>query len=92
MKIDNVTTTKTEKIYTLTEEELERLKNRCKDYGSRKTREYISFCLSHYPLQMNIGGAVDVFTNICRFSSGRTDYIPNIYSWDLFQWLRSNRE
>lgn len=79
MKIDKVEISKTETMYTLTETKFEQLKNSCREYGSRKTREYIAFCLRNYPLEMNIGGAIDFFKNMCKFSSCRTDYIPNIY-------------
>ena len=53
---------------------------------------YISFCLANYHLKLNIGGVFDLVHNLCNFVHGATDYIPNVYHWDLYEWLDHNRE
>ena len=83
---------KTEKVYTLTESEFKKIKHECKAYGSRKTREYISFCFLNYYYKTNsIGGITEFLSDLAKFLGGY-DYIPNTYKWDLFDWLDNNKE
>lgn len=90
MEVKEVEITKKEKIYELTESEIKDLKRECKAYGSRKTKEYISFCfLNYYYKTTNIGGITEFLSDLAKFLGGY-DYIPNTYKWDLFDWLAEN--
>lgn len=91
MEVKEVEVIKKEKIYTLTESELNDLKCMCKEYGSRKTKEYIAFCYDNYIWKKNFSGVVDFINDLIDFLVGR-DYIPNKYNWSLFEWLEQNRE
>lgn len=79
MEVREVEITKKEKIYELTESEFKDLKRECKAYGSRKTRQYISFCFLNYYYKTNtLGGLTEFMSDLAKFLGGY-DYIPNIY-------------
>lgn len=92
MEVKEVEVTKKEKIYTLTESELQDLKCECRTYGSRKTREYIGFCYNNYIWKRNIAGAVNFINDVILFLEYKNNGIPNHYNWSLFEWLEQNRE
>lgn len=71
------TETKTEKVYTFTEEELCQLKCKEREYGSRKTKEYIMFCIANYVLKINIAGTIDFMNKLIEFILGKHKGIPN---------------
>lgn len=62
--------------------------NTNREYGSRKTKEYIFFCLKHYKFKMNIGGTIAFMKDLIDFVTGIKDYIPNLYSLGFFEWLK----
>lgn len=82
---------KKENIYTFTESELKDLKYKERAYGSRKTRGYIHFCYKNYIYQTNLGGIIKFLEDFADFLRG-ANYIPNIYKWNLFDWLDKNNE
>lgn len=91
MEVKEIEITKKEKIYELTESELKDIKNECRAYGSRKTREYIRFGFLHYYYKTNnIGGLTEFMSDLAKFLGG-CDFIPNTYKWNLFDWLEHNR-
>lgn len=90
MEVKEVEITKKEKIYELTESEFKDLKRECRAYGSRKTRQYISFCFLNYYYKTNtLGGLTEFMSDLAKFLGGY-DYIPNTYKWNLFDWLDNN--
>ena len=92
MEVKEIEVVKKEKIYTFTESELEDLKCAARAYGSRKTRGYIHFCFLNYRYKTdNIGGLCAFLQDLAPFLGGY-DYIPNVYKWDLCDWLDKNKE
>jgi|GEM_PF-1931147 len=86
------TETKTEKVYTFTEEELCQLKCKEREYGSRKTKEYIMFCIANYVLKINIAGTIDFMNKLIEFILGKHKGIPNTQGIGFFEWLKEHRD
>lgn len=91
MEIKEIEISKKEKIYTLTESEYKNLKCKEREYGSRKTREYIGFCWNNYIWKKNIGGTVSFIEDLILFLQYNTNHIPNKYGLSLFEWLKNNK-
>ena len=91
MEVKEIEVVKKEKVYTFTESELKDLKCKERAYGSRKTRGYIHFCFVNYRYKTeNLGGMLEFLKDLARFLGGE-NYIPNIYKWNLFEWI-NNKE
>ena len=69
METKEIEVSKTIKQYTLTEDEYHNLINNNMEYGSRKTKEYIIFCLKYYQLKLNFGGTVKFIEDIIDFAT-----------------------
>ena len=91
MEVKEIEIVKKEKVYTFTESELKDLKCEEREYGSRKTREYIMFCYNNYIWKMNVGGAVSFIKDLFKFLTYETNSIPNYYGWSLFEWLKRTK-
>lgn len=92
MKVKEVEVVKKENMYTFSESELKDLKCKERTYGSRKTREYIHFCFKNYHYQTNsVSGLLKFLEDLAEFLGG-VNYIPNVYKWNLFDWLNENNE
>ena len=92
MEVKEVEVVKKEKIYTLTESELDDLKCKERTYGSWKTREYIIFCYNNYIWQKNIKGIANFIRDLLDFLTYEKRVIPNQYDLSLFEWLKQNRD
>lgn len=86
------TETKTEKVYTFTEEELCQLKCKEREYGSRKTKEYILFCFANYVLELNIAGTINFTNRMMKFILGKHKGISNTQGIGFFEWLKEHRD
>lgn len=91
MKIQEVEVNQTIKEYILTEDEYYSLINKNKEYGSRKIKEYIVFCIKYYRLKLNFYGVEELIKDIIDFVTGNRDDIPNLYNKGFFEWLDENR-
>ena len=91
MDTSTKTVTKEIKMYTFTEDELRKFKSEQREYGSRKTIEYIAFCYKNYIYEFNVGGAVELCKDILNFVHAETTYIPNTYKLNFNDWLQRNR-
>lgn len=91
MKIQEVEVNQTIKEYILTEDEYYSLINKNKEYGSRKIKEYIVFCIKYYRLKLNFYGVEELIKDIIDFVTGNRDDIPNLYNKVFFEWLDENR-
>lgn len=91
MKIQEVEVNQTIKEYILTEDEYYSLINKNKEYGSRKIKEYIVFCIKYYRLKLNFYGVEELIKDIIDFVTGNKDDIPNLYNKSFFEWLDENR-
>lgn len=56
METKEIEVSKTIKQYILTEDEYHNLINSNREYGSRKIKEYIGFCIKYYRLKLNVCG------------------------------------
>lgn len=91
METKEIKVSKTIKQYTLTEDEYHNLINNSREYGSRKTKEYIIFCTKYYKLKLNFGGMAKFIEGIIDFVTGNRNYIPNLYNKTFFEWLDEHR-
>lgn len=91
METKEIEVSKTIKQYTLTEDEYHNLINNNREYGSRKTKEYIIFCCKYYMLKLNFGGMAKFIEDIIDFVTGNRNYIPNLYNKTFFEWLDEHR-
>lgn len=91
METKEIKVSKTIKQYTLTEDEYHNLINNSREYGSRKTKEYIIFCTKYYKLKLNFGGMAKFIVDIIDFVTGNRNYIPNLYNKTFFEWLDEHR-
>ena len=91
MKTKEIEVSKTIQQYILTEDEYHNLINNNREYGSRKTKEYIIFCLKYYKLKLNFGGMTKLIEDIVDFVTGNRNYIPNLYNKTFFEWLDKHR-
>jgi hypothetical protein len=91
METKEIEVSKIIKQYTLTEDEYHNLINNNMEYGSRKTKEYIIFCLKYYKLKLNFGGTAKFVEDIIDFVTGNRNYIPNLYNKTFFEWLDEHR-
>ena len=91
METKEIEVSKTIKQYILTEDEYHNLINNNREYGSRKTKEYIIFCIKYYKLKLNLGGIAKLIENIIDFITGNRNYIPNLYDKTFSEWLDEHR-
>lgn len=91
METKEIEVSKTIKQYILTEDEYNNLINNNREYGSRKTKEYIIFCLKYYKLKLNFGGMAKLIEDIVDFVTGNRNYIPNLYNKTFIEWLDEYR-
>ena len=91
METKEIEVSKTIKQYTLTEDEYHNLINNNREYGSRKTKEYIIFCLKYYKLKLNLDGTAKFIEDIIDFATGNRNYIPNLYNKTFFEWLDEHK-
>lgn len=91
METKEIEVPKTIKQYTLTEDEYHNLINNNREYGSRKTKEYIIFCLKYYRFKLNFCGMGELIKDVANFITGNKDGIPNLYNKNFFEWLDENR-
>lgn len=91
METKEIEVSKTIKQYILTEDEYNNLINNNREYGSRKTKEYIIFCLKCYKLKLNFGGMAKLIEDIVDFVTGNRNYIPNLYNKTFIEWLDEYR-
>lgn len=78
--------------YTFTEDELNELKAKERAYGSRKTKQYIMFCLKNYKMKLNLAGYMQFICDLGEFIGEETDTIPNKRVWSLFDWLHKGSD
>ena len=71
-----------EKIYELTEDELEDLKNEWFNKGRKCVLNYIGECWNNYIWIKNIKGCSNFISDLLRFCEGR-GYIPNHYNTSI---------
>lgn len=91
MKIQEVEVNQTVKEYILTEDEYHSLINKNREYGSRKIKEYIGFCIKYYRFELNVHGMQELIMNIIDFITGNRNDIPNLHNKNFFEWLNENR-
>lgn len=91
METKEIEVSKTIKQYTLTEDEYHNLINNNREYGSRKTKEYIIFCFKYYKLKLNFSGMGKFIEDIINFVTGNRNYIPNLYNKTFFEWLDEHK-
>ena len=91
METKEIKVSKIIKQYALTEDEYHNLINNSREYGSRKTKEYIIFCTKYYKLKLNFGGMAKFIEDIIDFVTGNRNYIPNLYNKTFFEWLDEHR-
>ena len=91
MEIIETESIKKEKKYVFTKKELDELLAKNKEYGSRKTKEYIGFCIKNYKRQIDLFGAMELVIDIIDFIKDERDYIPNKLNMKFFEWLDKNR-
>lgn len=78
MEIQEMEVSQTVKKYILTEDEYHSLINQNRKYGSRKTKEYIIFCIEYYKFELNIRGRQELIQDIIDFVAGNRNDIPNL--------------
>ena len=86
MEVKEVEITKTEKVYTLTESELNELKCKERKFADKCVREYIAFCYDNYGLVKNLGFTVDFINELADFVKGG-NYIRNTYKLSLWDYI-----
>lgn len=91
MEIQEMEVHQTVKKYILTEDEYHSLINQNRKYGSKKTREYIIFCIEDYKFELNDGGRQELIQDIIDFLVGNRNNIPNLDNKNFFEWLDENR-
>lgn len=91
MEIQEMEVRQTVKKYILTEDEYHSLINQNREYGSKKTREYIIFCIEYYKLELNDCGRQELIQDIIDFVAGNRNNIPNLDNKNFFEWLEENR-
>ena len=91
METKEIKVSKIIKQYALTEDEYHNLINNSREYGSRKSIEYIIFCTKYYKLKLNFGGMAKFIEDIIDFVTGNRNYIPNLYNKTFFEWLDEHR-
>lgn len=91
MEIQEIKVRQTEKKYILTEDEYYSLINQNRKYGSRKTKEYIFFCIEYYRFELNVCGRQELIQDIIDFVAGNRNDIPNLDNKNFFEWLDENR-
>lgn len=91
MEIQEIKVRQTVKKYILTEDEYHSLINQNRKYGSRKTKEYIIFCIEYYMFELNVCGRQELIQDIIDFVAGNRNDIPNLDNKIFFEWLDENR-
>lgn len=91
MEIQEMKVRQTVKKYILTEDEYHSLINQNREYGSKKIREYIIFCIEHYHFELNDYGRKELIQDIIDFVAGNRNNIPNLGNKNFFEWLEENR-
>lgn len=91
MEIKEIEETKRVKKIILTEDEYHNLISENREYGSRKTKDYISFCVRYYTLRLNWRGIACLFEDIIDYIMGNRNYIPNLYNKTFSDWLNENK-
>lgn len=91
METKEIEVSKTIKQYTLTEDEYHNLINNNREYGSRKIKEYIGFCIKYYRLKLNLYGMQELIMDIIDFITGNRNDIPNLHNKTFFKWLDEHR-
>lgn len=91
MKTKEIEVSKTIKQYILTEDEYHNLINSNREYGSRKIKEYIGFCIKYYRFELNVCGMQKLILDIIDFITGNRNDIPNLRNMDFLKWLNENR-
>ena len=84
---NEISTTRIEKQYVLSEEEYQRLIDDNELCGTRKVKQYILFCIKNYTLKLNIGGTIRFIEELMDFLTEDTNYISNHYGYNFYQWL-----
>ena len=91
METKEIEVSKTIKQYILTEDEYHNLINNNREYGNRKTKEYIIFCLKYYKLKLNTYGMAKFIEDLVDFITENKNYISNLYNKTFFEWLDEHR-
>lgn len=91
MEIQEMEVHQTVKKYILTEDEYHSLINQNREYGSKKTREYIIFCIEYYKFELNDRGRQELIQDIIDFVAGNRNNIPNLDNKNFFEWLEENK-
>lgn len=91
METKEIEVSKTIKQYTLTEDEYHNIINSNREYGSRKIKGYIGFCIKYYRLKLNVCGMQELIMNIIDFITGNRNDIPNLRNKTFFEWLDEHR-
>ena len=91
METKEIEVSKTIKQYILTEDEYHNLINNNREYGSRKNKEYISFCIKYYRFELNVPGRQELIQDVIDFVTGNRNDIPNLYNKNFFEWLDEHR-
>lgn len=91
MKVKERETTTLEKVYELTEDELNSIKREYRNKGRYDIAGYISFALKYFHLKLNIGGAFDFIEKLIIFSNQNTTTINNIYGYSFSEWYKRYR-
>ena len=89
MKVDEIEIMKKEKIYTMTQTELNNMLCDAKEFGSRKIKEYIMFCFENYNWKLNATGQSMFLEDLTEFLNDELTGIPNVYGLNFFEWLKS---
>ena len=92
METKEIEVFKTIKQYILTEDEYHNLINNNRAYGSRKNKEYISFCIKYYKFELDDCGRQELIQDVIDFVTGNRSDIPNLYNKNFFEWLDKNRQ
>ena len=72
-----------EKVYELTERELDDIKNEYIDIGRNEIAGYIGFCWNHFYLEMNVAGLAKFCNNLISFLNKETNIILNAYGYSF---------
>lgn len=77
MEIKEIKKESKEKIYELTEDELQKIIKVSYSISKEHLNSYIGFCCTNYIYKLNLSGICDFLSELLKFISGKSDRISN---------------
>ena len=75
-------------VYEISEEELNKIKQKMIERGRKEVLQYLSFTIRNYHIKMNFGGATHFLGELIDFICGQTNTIKNTFGYSFWDYIK----